>query len=773
MGPQDPHTNELNSVKAMPMDGSIVAFSVTIAAIRSILSRHLAEQMQRLFAEADDQLFNLSGQAGNTALESEYFLAMRLIRREANNLKAHYEAAVLKRYDDFWQPRSKLPEGKGDNASGKMFGFDESNFSLVGEEAFEEDLAVSGMVDKGKNLFQKELFALDKRIAHMSGREELGKDENPLGPEAFCRSFADALSPLPLDFRIKLLIYKLFDRVVVGGLDVLYGEVETCLIDEGILPNITRTSKIRRAPNREEGKAPDNQSAMVGRFGEGVEESQQAYLEVFESMQNLLDDWRSRVGMPALCATHGGPAIPMADVLGLLSMLQHPGGAGGVLTIDGLKAQVQQQLGGDERTLARREEDVIDMVSMIFDFILDDPNLPEAVKGLITRLQIPVVKVAILERSFFGQKNHPVRLLLNALAQAGIGLDMEEGGRDAPVFKYIESIVNRILDEFGQDVKLFSELLDEFTAFMEKETQRSRVAEERTVQATHSKERVQLCKRKVAYEIAQRLRDKSVPAPVRSFLFNTWKDVMVLANLRRDRAPADWEQSLQIMDKLIWSVTVTITPASRKELAEQLPLLVASLRTGLDTLSLDPQTVADSLKDLLACHTSHLSGGAKPMAAAGQPVADVADQQKVTIRDPELAKAISEIQCNLPDVESLNLVDLMETDRSSAVVETVPDEFMAKALGLAVGQWVEFNDDGKRTRAKLSWKSQTTSTHVFVNRKGTKVAEISLTVLASRFAAGTAKTIDAASVPLMDRAFRALMSTLKGPMDEAVASSSG
>ncbi|MGZ8215829.1 DUF1631 domain-containing protein [Methylomagnum sp.] len=769
MGPQDPQTNEVNSAKAMPMDGSIVASTVTISSVRSIVTRYLAEQMQRLFAEADDQLFNLSGQAGNTSLESEYFLAMRLIRRESNNLKARYEAAVLKRYDDFWQPRPKLLGGKGGNASGKVFGFDESDFSLVGEEAFEEDLAVSGMVDKGKNLFSKELFALDKRIAHMAGREELDKDENPLGPEAFCRSFSDALSPLPLDFRIKLLIYKLYDRVVVGNLDVFLGEVETCLIDEGILPNITRTSKIRRAPSREDGKAPSNQTALVGRFGEGLEESQQAYLEVFESMQSLLDDWRTRVGMPALCATSGGPSVPMADVLSILSLLQHPAGANAALTVDDLKTHVQQQLGGDERSLARREEDVIDMVSMIFDFILEDPNLPDAVKALITRLQIPVVKVAILERSFFGQKNHPVRLLLNALAQAGIGLDMEEGGRDAPVFKYIESIVNRILDEFGQDVKLFSELLDEFTAFMEKETQRSRVAEERTVQATHSKERVQLCKRKVAYEIAQRLRDKQVPAPVRSFLFNTWKDVMVLANLRRDRAPADWDQSLQIMDKLIWSVTVPINPTSRKELSEQLPLLVASLRTGLDTLSLDPQTVADSLKDLLGCHTIHLSGGAK-LAVAGQ---SAADQQKVRIRDPELAKAISEIQCNLPDVESLNLADLMETDRPATVVETVPDEFMAKALSLAVGQWVEFNDDGKRSRAKLSWKSQTTSTHVFVNRKGTKVAEISLALLASRFASGSAKTIDAAAVPLMDRAFRALMSTLKGPMDEAVASSSG
>lgn len=770
MEPQDPQTNELSSVKAMPMDGSMVAFSVTVAAVRSILSRHLAEQMQRLFAEADDQLFNLSGQAGNTALESEYFLAMRLIRRESNNIKSSYEAALLKRYDEFWQPQPALVGGKGEGASGKMFGFDESDFSLIGEEAFEEDLAVSGMVDKGKNLYSKELFALDKRFAHMSGREELGKIANPLGPEAFCRSFAEVISPQPLDFRIKLLVYKLYDRAVVSGLDALYGEVENCLIDEGILPNITRTSKIRRSPSREDGKTPSGQSTT--QFGESLEENQQAYLEVFESMQSLLDDWRARVGMPALGASSGGPTVPMADVLGILSLLQHPAGANAILTIDGLKAHVQQQLGGDERTLARREEDVIDMVSMIFDFILEDPNLPEAVKALITRLQIPVVKVAILERSFFGQKNHPVRLLLNALAQAGIGLDMDEGGRDAPVFKQIESVVNRILDEFGQDVKLFSELLDEFTAFMEKETQRSRVAEERTVQATHSKERVQLCKRKVAYEIAQRLRDKQVPALVRSFLFNTWKDVMVLANLRRERAPADWDQSLEVMDKLIWSVTVTLNPTSRKELSEQLPLLVAALRAGLDTLSLDPQTVTESLRDLLACHTSHLSGGAKA-AVAGQPTPAVAEQQKVTIRDPELAKAITEIQGNLPDVESLNLADLMEMDSVAAPVETVPDESMAKALGLVVGQWVEFNDDGKRTRAKLSWKSQTTSTHVFVNRKGTKVAEISLTVLASRFAAGTAKTIDAASVPLMDRAFRALMSTLKGPMDEAVASSSG
>ena len=69
------------------------------------------------------------------------------------------------------------------------------------------------------------------------------------------------------------------------------------------------------------------------------------------------------------------------------------------------------------------ESMTIEMVAMLFDFIFDTKDLPDGIKALLARVQIPVLKAAMLDRAFFAKKSHPSRLLVNALAQAGLGLE--------------------------------------------------------------------------------------------------------------------------------------------------------------------------------------------------------------------------------------------------------------------------------------------------------------------------------------------------------------
>ena len=97
------------------------------------------------------------------------------------------------------------------------------------------------------------------------------------------------------------------------------------------------------------------------------------------------------------------------------------------------------------------ESMTIELVAMLFDFIFETKDLPDSIKALIGRLQIPVLKAAMLDGAFFSKKSHPSRLLVNALAQAGIGWSPTMG-HDDPLYRKIESIVHRILDEFTDDL---------------------------------------------------------------------------------------------------------------------------------------------------------------------------------------------------------------------------------------------------------------------------------------------------------------------------------
>ncbi len=97
----------------------------------------------------------------------------------------------------------------------------------------------------------------------------------------------------------------------------------------------------------------------------------------------------------------------------------------------------------------------IDIVAMLFDYIFEDRQIPSSVKALLGRLQIPLLKVALIDKSFFSSKAHPARRLLDLLAESSIGLADSSGDRQAAALKMIEEVVDKVLTEFETDVSLF------------------------------------------------------------------------------------------------------------------------------------------------------------------------------------------------------------------------------------------------------------------------------------------------------------------------------
>src|SRR5690606_26525741 len=128
-------------------------------------------------------------------------------------------------------------------------------------------------------------------------------------------------------------------------------------------------------------------------------------------------------------------------------------------TLNGL---LQQQLPDRAVSLGQGEDDTINLVSMLFQFILEDRNLAAPIKGLIARLQIPILKVAMQERSFFGRNGHPARKLLNELANASIGWSPAGEVERDPFYRNLEKLVNRIVEQFDGDVALFQRELEDF-----------------------------------------------------------------------------------------------------------------------------------------------------------------------------------------------------------------------------------------------------------------------------------------------------------------------
>ncbi|HEB77757.1 MAG TPA: DUF1631 domain-containing protein [Methylothermaceae bacterium] len=728
-----------------------------VSQCRALFQQEFKPALDRFFTRVDDELFTLSDKASNNTLQELYFEAMRYLRRERDHLQRKFLETLLSQFDRFWNDPPKPAPVK----SSEALQLDEDDFSIVEEEGLEEDLALSTLINKGNTLYHRELYCLNKRFAKLLGTAELSNEDNPLSPHSLGQAFAQVLRPLTLDLKVRLILFKLYEQEVIGHLGAFYDSVNEVMAKHGVLPEISKKIKKRRAGSANTGDRSENRNGS-----EASPSDQAAYVQAIQAMHSLLAAWRAQVGLPSLAASAGEPGVVVSDsqeVVGALSALQDPEEIAELTKVlqqsddANLKSILADRLSrthGGKRALAQIDEDVIDMIGMIFDFILEDRNLPDPVKALIGRLQIPIVKVAILDKSFFSKKNHPARLLLNRLAHAGIGLSDDERLESNPVFQQINQAVTLILNEFAQDVDLFARVLADFDQFMEQEGRRSQVLEERTRQATQSREHLLLAKKQVAEAMAVRLQDRELPPRLKRFFTTTWKDILLVACLRREREPEGWEAKLALTDMLLQSLTPPAQERERKKILRRIPGLLRALRKELETISLDPKQIALLFKELEQVHHAVLNH------PQHEPI------------DPKLLRELEEISANLPEIDDLALEELTDFSEDEIeeeiimVAEEEPetaDQFYEQARKLEVGDWIELSDrNGKTIRAKLSWISKVTGLRVFVNRRGVKVAEHTLNGLAAELRRGDAKVIEG-RVPLMDRALSAMMSTLKHP----------
>ena len=92
---------------------------------------------------------------------------------------------------------------------------------------------------------------------------------------------------------------------------------------------------------------------------------------------------------------------------------------------------------------------------------------------------------------------------------------------------------------------------------------------------------------------------------------------------------------------------------------------------------------------------------------------------------------------------------------------------------LPFGSWFEFktNQQGDTVRRKLAWFSTVTGRCLFVNQRGVRTDEKTLEQLARDVAHGQASIVEEEKETLVDRAWKAIVSSLKtmvGGSDAAV-----
>jgi hypothetical protein len=731
------------------MDPSSERVGELLATVRNIATRLLQQWVGNVFEHVDDALFDLAEKAENNAAQMHYFDGMRDVRKRRATVERSFLSIIGRELGELASRRpaaapSPTPTGVVD-------------LSLVADNELEESLAITSMIGKNESRMSRDLFAVNHRLSVICGGHKIDDSNNPIAPAILSQAFRTALHELSADMRVKLIIYKLFDRYVLSALEELYQAINAELIRAGVLPQLRH--HVARQPSG--GTAAS--AVHNDRQGVATEESGDIPGDLLQTLHALFS---ARRGNPVENNSggagnySGGPLPSVNELLGALSVLQSQIATTDALPsaadlqgvnlsheVTALKEQLLRQIGALRGSrpgqVASIDEDTIDLVGMLFEFILEDRNLPPEMQVLLARLQIPYLKAAIIDRKLFAHRQHPARRLLDGLAEQAKGWS-DESDRDRRLHEKVKSIVEQLLHEFDDDMGIFDRLLTDLQQFQELSMKRADLAELRVAESTRGREKLEYARRRAAREIVERIGTHELPPLIHGVLARAWANHMVLLLLRHGEDSTEFKVALHFVNEFIASSRPAHTPEARQTLRQMLPGIERALRHGLANVAFQEPDIERLLGQLHTYYRQQL-GEISPSATP-----PMEDESALPIPD-----SIQPLVQAAPDFDDDNL-----GFASPDISADSPEYRQVEAL--QSGTWMELSlADDSSTRAKLSWISPMTGRYLFVNRRGLKVADYAPRELAALLKQGKARVL--AANALFERAMSAIVDRLSHP----------
>ncbi len=251
---------------------------------------------------------------------------------------------------------------------------------------------------------------------------------------------------------------------------------------------------------------------------------------------------------------------------------------------------------------------VIDVVGSLFDQILSDPKVPPQLARQIGRLQLPVLRTALGDPSFFSSRKHPVRRFINRIASLATALDDLDDERGRKFLKLVRELVQGIVDGDFDQADVYEHKLAELERFVAEQAQEEVAEQGDAVALLAHKEGEIRVQQRYAEQLQGGLQPLSVPDFVRDFLADVWSQVLLKAT-RQDGSDSPRAARMRHAGRaLFMSVQPKGTSAQRKDFLVQLPKLMQEINEGMNLIGW-PETAKKTFFGLLLpAHAQSLKG---------------------------------------------------------------------------------------------------------------------------------------------------------------------
>lgn len=412
---------------------------------------------------------------------------------------------------------------------------------------------------------------------------------------------------------------------------------------------------------------------------------------------------------PALAAALAS-RTPAVDQPGAAAWVEDNSPAGVARMASVLRAQSSAL---KQQAATRNEKATIEIVALMFQAILTEERIPSAIRVWFARLQMPVLRVALAEPTFFDSLDHPARRLIDRMGSCVMGFDAGDVGGQALAAE-VKRIVQMIeqYPETGRQV--FEVVYGEFEQFLDrfltgKDSTRKVVS---VAQQVEQKETLTI---QYTIELRKLLKDMPVRDEIRDFLFKVWAEVLAVAAVRHGLQHADTVALRKAATDLVWAASAKPHRSDRTRVIQDLPQLLQRLRSGMALLGMSAadqeshiKTVSDTLADAFLAKT-------QPIAPAQiEALAHHLAELEYAVSDDSLG----ELQLDASSIELLLGIDAssLEVVANGGAQPTPAMRDWAQAL--QPGDWFTLDHNGRIARVQFVWRSARKQLNLFASTEG-------------------------------------------------------
>ena len=716
----------------LPLSKSVIVGH--LKACQELSREHIERAFEIYLRTYNDALDAEIDHASSNAAATELMGIQRIVRKKAKDLKHYFCGYFLEGFVKFSKKKLSTSINSGNES------FSEQDLSIVENDALEESIAISSITQRIDTYFAEPIWALNQRFAILNNSEPVTDSSNPVSPIQFCDALRRALMLVELNPRAKLVAYKVFDFQLMDLFRLVSEDINLYLKNSGILPNIKYTLPKGVAPKSNLSEDGDN-------FGRRAEDrlvqdrsvnpdapSDQYQTDLLNAIRSLHQRMNSAAG--ATATAQGSAAAPTYTsqqfVSALASLQSSPALSEQLLAqnqnhlvpvdISAIVSQLKQKLSEDTKSDQVKKDDMqtIELVGMVFEYMLNDENIPDSVKAILSYLHTPFLKVAFVDPDFFESSEHPARVLLNSLAEAGARWVSNDGSSQFDIFEQIKSTVSRLVKEFDNDVKVITTLLFEFKSYVKTISRKQELTEKRAKETAEGEDKLREMKLKVNDAVRGRIQDRELPSAVLLLLLQPWSDYLTLVLLRHGDQSPKWLSGVNVVEDVLWCLQPKALDQEKQTQKERVARVCEELKEGFQVIGYEADKgdrLIESFESLceLVLNEKQLEPAPKPMRNELERIA--AERAGHTVNEEDVTEEEAQM------VESLKMIEF--------------------------GTWFEF-DGGKRL--KVAWYNGRTSHYMLVDQMGKRANMESGLALARKMIAGKAKIISGSSKPFFERA---------------------